>query len=35
MEIIKRVKVSIFLVILFLSPYLLLAQENDKSKSAP
>jgi hypothetical protein len=35
MEIMKRVKVSIFLVILFLSPYLLLAQENDKSKPAP
>jgi hypothetical protein len=35
MEIIKRVKVSIFLVILFLSPYLLLAQENNKSKPAP
>jgi hypothetical protein len=35
METIKRVKFGIVLVILFLSPYILLAQENDKSKPAP
>jgi hypothetical protein len=31
----KRIKASIFLVILFLSPYILLAQENDKPKPTP
>jgi hypothetical protein len=35
MKNIKRIKASISLVILFLSPYILLAQENDKSKPTP
>jgi hypothetical protein len=31
----KRVKISIVLVILFLSPFILIAQENDKTKPTP
>lgn len=35
MDIIKGVKVSIVLVILFFSPFIILAQENDKTKPVP